>query len=224
MKKEGIDHVAYVLNITTQHWLTEKQVDRTLWYHILVVCVPHGAHGDTGMIYIDGKSNKNPPPTSMDPIIEVTKFYLKFISLKSIFPKKIICLSSQTVTSHLLDVPNQPLVFNQDGVGRSEDGLIAYTWRRFINESGSNPYWLARLPMTKSVVVAMNIIQNFTSYLQNVPRVEKFVVAGASKRGWTTWTTGKFFFNQFWRLNSSDFQIAGIVDDRVVALVPIVIP
>ena len=32
---------------------------------------------------------------------------------------------------------------------RSEDNIIAYTWRKFIDEKGANPFWLAHLPMTK---------------------------------------------------------------------------
>ena len=44
-----------------------------------------------------------------------------------------------------------------------------------------------------------------SSLLKNTPKkIEEFVVSGASKRGWTTWTTA-------------------IVDDRVIAIVPIVI-
>jgi len=53
--------------------------------------------------------------------------------------------------------------------------------------------------MTKAVVRAMDTVQAI------FPNFKEFVVAGASKRGWTTWTTG-------------------IVDKRVKALVPIVIP
>jgi len=68
----------------------------------------------------------------------------------------------------------------------------------------SHPYWLLRLPMTKAVVRAMDAIQDFTSKLP-IPRIQSFGISGASKRGWTTWTTG-------------------IVDKRVLAIVPIVIP
>lgn len=45
-------------------------------------------------------------------------------------------------------------IFENDGVQRSEDSLIAYTWAHFINDT-SDPIWLARLPMTKAVVKAM---------------------------------------------------------------------
>jgi len=59
--------------------------------------------------------------------------------------------------------------------------------------------------MTKAVVRAMDTIQEFLSHIPGVPKIENFGISGASKRGWTTWTTG-------------------IVDKRVKAMAPIVIP
>jgi len=89
-------------------------------------------------------------------------------------------------------------------VRRTEDQVIAYTWSHFINDT-SQPDWLLRLPMTKAVVRAMDTIQAIAKTVPGVPHVESFVVGGASKRGWTAWTTA-------------------IVDKRVIAITPIVIP
>lgn len=41
--------------------------------------------------------------------------------------------------------------------------------------------------MTKAVIRAMDTIQNFAQK-NNFGNVEKFMLAGESKRGWTTWT------------------------------------
>jgi len=86
---------------------------------------------------------------------------------------------------------------------RSEDAIIAYTWSHFLNDT-THPFWLLRMPMTKAVVRAMDTIQTITSQL-SIPKIEYFGISGASKRGWTTWTTG-------------------IVDKRVKGIAPIVIP
>jgi len=59
--------------------------------------------------------------------------------------------------------------------------------------------------MTKAVVRAMDTIQHFLAPFQHVIPVKNFIVSGASKRGWTTWTTAA-------------------VDKRVIAIAPIVIP
>src|SRR4030095_11776051 len=100
-------------------------------------------------------------------------------------------------------VPNQPLTFVGDGKPRTEDSFIAYTWDQFLKTGDAK--WPARLPMTKSAVRAMDTITAFcASDKGGKVKVDRFVVAGGSKRGWTTWTTAA-------------------VDDWVVAIVPIVI-
>ncbi len=49
--------------------------------------------------------------------------------------------------------------------------------------------WPARLPMTKAVVRAMDAATDFLSKLPSgAATLDKFVVAGVSKRGWTAWT------------------------------------
>ena len=97
-------------------------------------------------------------------------------------------------------VPNQPLIFHGDGKPRKEDDLIGYGWNQYL-ETG-DPTWLPRLPMVKSVASAMDCLQEWSE--QEGAKIEKFVVAGASKRGWTTW-------------------MIGATDPRVEAIVPIVI-
>ena len=62
--------------------------------------------------------------------------------------------------------------------------------------------WPLRLPMTKAGVKAMDAMQLFLKQLDGTV-LNQFVVAGASKRGWTTWTVGA-------------------VDPRVALIVPIV--
>ena len=34
-------------------------------------------------------------------------------------------------------------------IWREEDAIIAWTWKTFIEENGTNPYILLRMPMTK---------------------------------------------------------------------------
>ena len=47
---------------------------------------------------------------------------------------------------------------------------------------------IAYLPMTKSAVKGLDTIQDFMAKLDNP--IDGFLVAGGSKRGWTTWFTG----------------------------------
>jgi PhoPQ-activated pathogenicity-related protein len=181
----GDGGTAYVLEMTSQKWLTEQEVDKPIWKHWVTIIKPDQVNSKTGLLFITGGANDRPAPPKVDQnLIQIAK-------------------ATHSVVTELRMVPNQPLVFAGETKGRTEDSLIAYTWDKFLRTGDDR--WPARLPMTKSAVRAMDTITAFcaTPAAGNVT-VDKFVVAGASKRGWTTWTTGA-------------------VDKRVVAIVPIVI-
>lgn len=115
-----------------------------------------------------------------------------------------IATDTNSIVAELGMVPNQPLYFTDSpDKGRSEDDLIAYT--RVKHFKTKDDYWLVRLAMVKSGVRAMDAVQEFlASDAGGRISVDQFVVMGASKRGWTTW-------------------LVGIVDPRVIAIMPMVI-
>jgi PhoPQ-activated pathogenicity-related protein len=173
------------IDMTSQSWLTTNEVNRTAWRHWLLVVRPREIDSSTALLFISGGANRegNPPG--------VTKEMVQ------------IATATRSVVAEVRMVPNQPLIFDHDGQERVEDDLIAYTWDKFLRTGDER--WPARLPMTKSAVRAMDTITAWTASPEGGSRgVEKFVVSGGSKRGWTTWTTA-------------------IVDKRVAAICPIVI-
>jgi PhoPQ-activated pathogenicity-related protein len=176
-----------LLEMTSQRWLTEKEVERPLWTHWITVVRPEMLKSDVALLFITGGSlDRQPPARPTSWLVEAAR-------------------ETGTVTAELRLVPNQPVVFQDDPSRkpRSEDDFIAYTWDHFIRTGDER--WPARLPMTKSAVRAMDAVAAFTASAEGGGRgVMRFVVSGASKRGWTTWTTAA-------------------VDKRVIAIAPAVI-
>ena len=182
---EGDDITTVVVDMVSQHWLTPADVDRTEWRHWLTLTIPAEVASDIGMLYIGGGSNGGEPPTQSG---ERTAA---------------IARATGSVVAELGMVPNQPLIFHDDGQPRYEDDLIAYAWDQFLQTGEAR--WLPRNAMVKSAVRAMDTVSAvMASKAGGERRIDRFVVAGGSKRGWTTWLTGA-------------------MDQRVVAIVPIVI-
>ncbi len=173
-----------VIDMVSQQWLTEAEVNQPEWRHWLTLTIPDDVTSDVGMLFIGGGRNNEGKPRPNDRTDAIAK-------------------ATGTVVAELGLVPNQPLIFHNDGVERVEDDLIGYTWDQFLKTG--DPQWPARNPMVKSAVRAMDTM---TAYMASDEggnqTVDHFVVAGGSKRGWTTWLTGA-------------------VDDRVVGIIPIVI-
>src|SRR5215212_6522882 len=95
----------------------------------------------------------------------------------------------------LRQVPFQPLF------ERTEDALIAHTFDQFLKTGEAD--WPLLLPMVKSAARAMDAVQEHAQSRWQIP-IESFTVAGASKRGWTSW-------------------LISAVDPRVAAVAPMVI-
>ena len=186
-KVEAAGTTQFVVELVSQTWRNSAEVNRPVWKHWLVVTKPNNAKSDTAFLFISGGANRetDKPPAGAD--------------------ARTLAIAKATggVTAELKMVPNQTLQFLGDGVNRTEDDLIGFTWDQFLKTGDET--WPARLPMTKSAVRAMDCMQELLASDEGGKlKVEKFVVSGGSKRGWTTWTTAA-------------------VDKRVVAIIPAVI-
>ncbi len=159
-----------VLDMTSQTWLTDKQVDKPVWKNWVTVIVPDKVTHKTGYLYITGGSNKDAAPK------DAPERWVK------------MALETNSIVSEVDDVPNQPLRFAEDPKPRSEDGIIAYQQAKFAKDR--NPLDLVRLPMVKSGTQGMTAIQQYLASVSGGPTLDKFVVSGGSKRAWVTWLVG----------------------------------
>jgi len=185
---EEFGYTTYVLRMTSQVWLDEERAEPAEWWHWLTIVIPDEVQTDKALLWIGGGSHNDQQPMNADQILIQA------------------ALATNSITAELHNVPFQPVTFSEGSDEELyEDALIAYGWRQFL-ESGvddSAAEWLARVPMTIAAKRAMDTITEFTGE-RAAHSVENYVVAGASKRGWTAWTTAAF-------------------DDRVVGVAPAVI-
>ena len=166
------------LNMTSQQWLTPQEVSRSVWWHMVLIIKPDVIKvTEHAFIYNTGGHNDNHFPSGDDADIIVASS---------------IAVQTGGIAVVVYQVPNQSLRFAEDPLqkDRSEDGIVAYTWKR-IADHPERPDWAAYLPMVKSVVRAMDAAETYCAD-QGWAKISKWIVAGASKRGATTWLTGAY--------------------------------
>ena len=183
----GESWTEYRIYLVSGTWLTEEEVDEPEWWHWLTTVVPDDLRETESLMHIGGgwRGDSIPIPAKRAMIDAA--------------------LATGSVISHISNIPFQPTDYRDDDEeGVYEDALIAFGWLQFL-EGGANEDlqpWLARFPMTRAVVRAMDVVQEICQSKHQA--VEEFFVCGASKRGWTTWTVAA-------------------VDDRVMGMAPVVI-
>jgi len=177
----------YRIRMVSGTWLRPGEVEPVEWWHWVNVIIPFNVTEEEGMMIIGGGSaHDTVPHESEEWLIQVA-------------------LATGSIISSVSNIPFQPLDFKDDDAGRRyEDDLIAFGWKKFLESGASkeNLKWLARLPMTRAVVRAMDVVQDIS--VNEFKPVFHFFVTGASKRGWTSWTTAA-------------------VDERVIGIAPVVI-
>ncbi|MBM4010896.1 MAG: hypothetical protein FJ286_05875 [Planctomycetes bacterium] len=155
------------------------------WMHELSMFLPADAQ-DTSrmMLWIDGGSRTRLPAPGLTEPGDAIRI-LEVVANASGLPAAVV-----------RQVPYQPMFGDL-----KEDGLIAHTFVEYTKTG--DPTWPLLLPMVKSAVEAMTAAAAQAGEHWGAD-VGEFIVAGASKRGWTTW-------------------LSAAVDDRVKGIVPMVI-
>jgi PhoPQ-activated pathogenicity-related protein len=176
---EVADVTVYNLLLTSQKWREH------IWTHQLTIMVPKGASYDGALLFISGGS-----------IDKVGQPNWSSKTNGELLGMGMIAKQNKAVVAVLRQTPNQPLYNNL-----TEDALISYTLHNFKKDGDYS--WPLLFPMVKSATSAMTAVQEVVKEKLNLD-IRRFVVSGASKRGWTTWLTAA-------------------IDKRVGAIAPMVI-
>jgi PhoPQ-activated pathogenicity-related protein len=161
-KGDGV--TLYRIIFTSQKW------QGITWNHEMTIMVPDLLKYNDALLFITGGSLTNGKPNihkwDEDLITALTR----------------VAKTNMTIVAIIWQVPNQPLYDDL-----TEDALISYTLHNYLNDHDLK--WPLLFPMTKSAVRAMDVVQKFSKKEMHW-KIKHFIVAGASKRGWTTWLTG----------------------------------
>jgi PhoPQ-activated pathogenicity-related protein len=183
----------HIVNMTSQMWQTDTFVSKSVWWHLMGVAIPNTIrHQDSGFLFIDGGSNRD--TTEIPPMTDLGNLAVALLAN-----------DTGTCGAYIKQVPNQPIVFSNDPTqrSRSEDSIIAWTWRTFIDSANPDPTVILRMPMTKAAKRGLDTVHAVAKDKAPSTHITKFIVSGASKRGWTTWSIAS-------------------TDRRVIAIIPMV--
>jgi probable HAF family extracellular repeat protein/VCBS repeat-containing protein len=186
----GPGFTRFDVQMTSQTWRSVAEVGWNQWKHRLAITIPTTVSSGKSLLIIGGGDHGGTGGAGSG------------FSNTELTDASNLSVATGTVVAMLSNVPYQPLQFAGDSEPiRAEDGLIAKSYREFLD--GGDQNWPALLPMVKSAVRAMDTVQDLALKQRSLV-VNEFVVSGASKRGWTTWLTAA-------------------VDSRVKAIAPMVI-
>lgn len=110
-----------------------------------------------------------------------------------------IAQSTNTIVVSLDNIPSVGLIYQNDKTPRVEDDSIGRSFELFMQNPEQRQELPLHVPMTAAISQTIRLAQQELKPWH----VDKFIVTGASKRGWATW-------------------LAGITDPSVVAIVPFV--
>lgn len=160
-------------NLNSQAWSPQGVVSPERWQNGVDIYIPDSAREKNALVVINNGSNDNGSGSSAAP----TNFSEEELSR--------IAVATRTVVISVSNVPNQVLTYQGVTTPLAEDDSVAYSWKLFIGDTQKYQDASLHIPMAASVSQAFRLAKKELTQ-QNIT---KFMVTGASKRGWAAWLT-----------------------------------
>ncbi|EPN6382190.1 PhoPQ-activated protein PqaA family protein [Salmonella enterica subsp. enterica serovar Infantis] len=160
-------------NLNSQTWSPQGVVSPERWQNGVDIYIPDSAREKNALVVINNGSNNNGSGTPVAP----TNFNEEELSR--------IAIATRTVVISVSNVPNQVLSYQGVTTPLGEDNSVAYSWKLFIGDTHKYQDASLHIPMAASVSQAFRLAKRELTQ-QNI---NKFIVTGASKRGWAAWLT-----------------------------------
>lgn len=160
-------------NLNSQTWSPQGVVSPERWQNGVDIYIPDSAREKNALVVINNGSNNNGLGTPVAP----TNFNEEELSR--------IAIATRTVVISVSNVPNQVLSYQGVTTPLGEDNSVAYSWKLFIGDTHKYQDASLHIPMAASVSQAFRLAKKELTQ-QNI---NKFIVTGASKRGWAAWLT-----------------------------------
>ncbi len=167
----GVMLQRYSLN--SQAWSPQGVVSPERWQNGMDIYIPDSARENNALVIINNGSNNNGSGSPVAP----TNFSEEELIR--------IAVATRTVVISVSNVPNQVLSYQGVTTPLAEDDSVAYSRKLFIGDAQKYQNASLHIPMAASVSQAFRLAKKELAQ----HNITKFIVAGASKRGWAAWLT-----------------------------------
>jgi len=166
--KNDVPLTAHLLSMTSQRWLSAKEVSKPVWTHEVTVYIPdkmtpEDAGSEWATFFLAGSN-------------EAGNVEYEHAAQSAAFTNSIAVV--------LTGVPNENINLSGENIPLVENDLQAILRERFLESP--HVQWLIEMPMIKSVIRGMDTVTEFTKKATG-KGVTRFCLAGHSKRALVTW-------------------------------------
>lgn len=160
--------------MTSQSWSPDKMVIPGLWQHDVDIYIPESPKSIRAVVVVNNGTNHDAIHLNISKPSDFSEETLSAIAR-----------ATKTIIISVSNIPNQYLTYQLDSKPLKEDDSVARSWTLFMDDPQQRDLIPLHIPMAISVSQAMRVAkQELKAW-----NINKFIVTGVSKRGWTTWLT-----------------------------------